>query len=276
MSSSSEPPQPNPILTAYEGFISSTPLITRSILLIQVASYIFSWFVNPHYALANIPQFTLFQFEIYRVLLSPLVNTSFFSLIFAFLSFMDHGKRLEYSMGSTAFAWLCMTIGGLTNVAFLVLSLVLYLLSGQDTVYMFASADGIWLILFGIIAIECIQAPRTSLRRLFFFEVPVLYYPFAIYAFFALLSASLSFPYLLSIGVGYAYGYGFLDQTKLNASKAKQWEDTILSNFSSREGWVVGHAATGSDAWNESSQTGLVRRSLCINRFEGLMQFLTH
>jgi hypothetical protein len=28
---------------------------------------------------------------------------------------------------------------------------------------------------------------------------------------------------------------------------------TILANFTSREGWVVGHAATGSDAWNESS-----------------------
>jgi hypothetical protein len=132
---------------------------------------------------------------------------------------------------------------------------------------MFASAAGIWLILFGIIAIECIQAPRTSLRRLFFFEVPVLYYPFAIYLFFALLSASLSFSYLLSIGVGYAYGYGFLDKTKLSASKAKQWEETILANFTSREGWVVGHAATGSDAWNESSETGLV--SVFSNLFDG-------
>jgi membrane associated rhomboid family serine protease len=268
MSSSSDPPPPNPVLTAYEGFIQRTPLVTRSILSIQVVSYIFSWFVNPHYALANIPQFTLFQFEIYRVLLSPLVNTSFFSLIFAFLSFMEHGKRLEHSLGSTAFAWLCMTIGCLTNVAFLLLSLVLYLLSGQDTAYMFASAAGIWLILFGIIAIECIQAPRIQTRRLFFFEVPVLYYPFAIYLFFALLSASLSFPYLLSIGVGYAYGYGFLDKTRLSASKAKQWEETILANFTSREGWVVGHAATGSDAWNESSETGMVRRFI---RFEGNM-----
>jgi membrane associated rhomboid family serine protease len=272
MSSSSDPPQPNPVLTAYEGFIQRTPLVTRSILSIQVVSYIFSWFVNPHYALANIPQFTLFQFEIYRVLLSPLVNTSFFSLIFAFFSFMEHGKRLEHSMGSTAFAWLCMTIGCLTNMTFLLLSLVLYLLSGQDTAYMFSSAAGIWLILFGIIAIECIQAPRTSLRRLFFFEVPVLYYPFAIYLFFALLSASLSFSYLLSIGVGYAYGYGFLDKTKLSASKAKQWEETILANFTSHEGWVVGHAATGSNAWNESSETGLVRHF--SNSFEASMLFL--
>jgi membrane associated rhomboid family serine protease len=263
MSSPSDPPPPNPVLTAYENFMQSTPLVTRSILSIQVASYIFSWFVNPHYALANIPQFTLFQYEIYRVFTSPLVNTSLFSLVFSFLSFLQHGKRLEHSMGSTAFAWLCLTIGGLTNVAFLSLSLALYLLSGQDTAYMFSAASGIWLILFGIIAIECIQAPRTALRRLLFFEVPVLYYPFAIYAFFALLSASMSFPFLLSIGVGYAYGYGFLDKTKLSTSKAKQWEDTILANFTRREGWVVGHAATGSDAWNESSETaGLVRCSI--------------
>jgi hypothetical protein len=179
---------------------------------------------------------------------------------------MDQGKRLEHSMGSTAFVWLCMTIGGLTNVAFLVLSLVMYLLSGQDTQYMFNSAAGIWLILFGIIAIECVQAPRTSLRRLFFFEIPVLYYPLALYVFFALLSRTLSVSYLLSTGVGYAYGYGYLDRSKLSTSKAKQWEEYFLASITRHEGWVVGHAATGSDAWDESNEIGMVSRCRCRRR----------
>lgn len=266
----SEPPPSNPVLTAYEGFTQNTPLVTRYILSIQCISYVVSWFVNPHYALANIPQFVLYQLEVYRLVLSPLVNTSIISLVFAFLSFMDHGKRLEFSMGSTAFAWLCLTIGGLTNVAFFLLCLAGYALSGQDTSFLFASAAGIWLILFGIIAIECAQAPRATKRRLFFVDVPVLFYPLALYLLFAFLSGSPSIPYLVSISVGYGYGYGYLDRTKLSAAKAKQWEDSVLANFTSRQGWVVGHAATGADAWNESGETGMVR---CVQRM-GVLFYL--
>jgi hypothetical protein len=47
--------------------------------------------------------------------------------------------------------------------------------------------------------------------------------------------------------------WSFLDKTKLSASRRNSGEETILANFTSREGWVVGHAATGSDAWNESA-----------------------
>jgi len=260
----SDPPPPNPVLTAYEGFVQSTPLVTRYILSIQFVSYLFSWVVNPHLALANIPQFVL-QFEVYRLVLSPLVNTSIISLIFAFLSFVDHGKRLEHSLGSAAFAWLCLTIGGTVNVAFFLLCLIAYAVSGQDKVFLFYSAAGIWLILFGIIAIECTQAPRTSKRRLFFFEVPVLFYPLALYLFFAFLSGGPSIPYLLSIGVGYTYGYGYLDRTKLTTSKAKQWEEGVLANFTRRQGWVVGHAATGMEAWNDASNgAGMVRSLLLL------------
>jgi hypothetical protein len=46
---------------------------------------------------------------------------------------------------------------------------------------------------------------------------------------------------------------GHLDRFKMSESRFKQWEDTILANFARREGWVVGHAATGSDAWNNTS-----------------------
>jgi hypothetical protein len=46
---------------------------------------------------------------------------------------------------------------------------------------------------------------------------------------------------------------GHLDRFKMPESRFKQWEDTILANFARREGWVVGQAATGSDAWNNTS-----------------------
>jgi len=49
---------------------------------------------------------------------------------------------------------------------------------------------------------------------------------------------------------------GYLDPLKLSDSRFKRWEDTVLANFTRREGWVTGQAATGSDAWNNQGSSG--------------------
>ena len=256
-SSNNEPPPPNPMLKAYEGWAQRTPLVTRYILSLQVISYLTSWFVNFEFALATTPYFVLLRFEFYRLLLSPLVNTSIISCVFAFLSFSDHGRRLEQSMGSTAFGWMCFTIGLSTNVAFCVVSVVLAFLRGYDESFLLSSSVGLWTIIFGIISMECVQAPRNTNRPFLFFVVPVIYYPLALYFFFSLLGGNFSLSYLISIGIGYAGGFGYLDKIlKLSPSKAKQWEDTVLSNYARREGWIASHSATGSDAWHDATAGG--------------------
>lgn len=46
MSSPSQPPQSNPVLTAYESFVEQTPLVTRYILNSLTLSYLLSFFVD--------------------------------------------------------------------------------------------------------------------------------------------------------------------------------------------------------------------------------------
>jgi membrane associated rhomboid family serine protease len=202
--SSNAPPPPNPVLDAYEGFVRETPLITRYILLTQCVTWFLSFFIDLSLAVANIPHWTILKFEVYRLLLSPFVCTSFFSLLFAYMSFVDNGKRLEFSMGSAAFGFLVLTLGVITNTAFLLLSFTLYGVTGNRT-WLFVPSLGIWIILFGVISIECSRAPPESKRKLFFFEVPTIYYPLGLFGLFSLFGG-FQLSYLISIGVGYAYG----------------------------------------------------------------------
>jgi membrane associated rhomboid family serine protease len=201
---SNSPPPANPVLNAYETFIRETPLVTRYVLTSQFVTWVFSFFADPSFAVANIPHFTVFKFELYRIVLSPFICPGLFSLIFAYMSFVDNGRRLEFSMGSTAFGCLLLTIGVLTNLAYLIVSFLLYGLTGNQGL-LFLPSLGIWLILFGVIAIECSKAPQNSVRRLFFFNVPTLYYPLALFGLFSLFGG-FQLSYLLSIGVGYAHG----------------------------------------------------------------------
>jgi membrane associated rhomboid family serine protease len=215
----------------------------------QVISYLISWVYDPHWALANIPQYVVFRFEVYRLVLSPLVNTQLISLVFAFVSFLELGKRLEHSVGSVTFGWLCLCFALIANIGFLFLSLALYALGGEQG-YLMTSASGIWLILFGAIAAECIQEPVDAKRRFIFCDVPVRYYPVALFVLFAFLNGSASFAYAISMGAGYLYGQGKLDGLKLKPGTANEWEHSEpLSTLTSQPGFVYGHAALGSAAF---------------------------
>jgi hypothetical protein len=64
--------------------------------------------------------------------------------------------------------------------------------------------------LFGVISIECSQAPPQSIRRLFFMPVSATYYPLALFGLFSLMGTFFDLSYLISVAVGYAYGYVFM------------------------------------------------------------------
>jgi membrane associated rhomboid family serine protease len=267
------PPPPNPILNAYEQFVQETPFVTRSILTTLCITWLLGLVVDLSYATATVPYFCVFKFELYRIVISPLICQNILSLVFAFLSFTDNGKRLEHSMGSAAFGWYLLTVAVCTNVAFLLLLFLANGLTGEPGFLWYRSV-GIWTILFGIIAADCSQAPSSDIkRRLFFFTVPTIYYPIALWGLFALMGG-FDLADLLSVCVGYGYGHGYLDKLKLTPSRFHQWEETVLANFVQRPGWVAGHDATGEDAWTNNATVSHLQGRQCKMQTAGALQIV--
>jgi hypothetical protein len=50
-------------------------------MIILVASYIISFFFQSAVVLGNVPYFTVFSFEVYRLILSPFVGNSIFDIM---------------------------------------------------------------------------------------------------------------------------------------------------------------------------------------------------
>jgi Rhomboid family len=243
------PPDENPILKAYESFVRGTPFVTRTLLQVQVMTWILSWFIDLGLALGNVPHFTVFRFELYRVLLSPFFCTTFLSLIVCYLSCAEYGIRMEHSLGSTAFALLLAIIGWTVNLLHLLICFVLYGIEGSPK-WLFLPCSGVWMLIFGLLSIECSQAPATSVRRLFLVHVPTRFYPLALLALFSLFG-TFQLAHLLAIGIGYAYQRGFLDKWKVDAVRIQSWEQSTLEGYVCRQGWISNHAAGRGD-WNES------------------------
>lgn len=119
-----------------------------------------------------------------------------------------------------------------------------------------AASVGIWTVLLGIIAVECSGAPPDTKRRLFFFEVPTVYYPLVLLALFSMF-AGVKLAYCLGVAVGYAYGYGKLDRWKVKVETVRKWENReeggCISGFVRRVGFITLGMASGPNAWLEGS-----------------------
>lgn len=225
-------------------------MITRTMMTTYVLAYGVNMVFDLRFGLANIPMFTVYKFEIYRLFTSLFVCTSFFSLSLAYFSFLPTGKQLEYSMGSTEYACVLLTIGLMTNVLYLCSTFLLDgLLGGQY--WLAIPSFGPWNVLFGVIAMECIQAPQNSTRNFLFLTIPTLYYPILVLFFYSFLG-DLSIAHLISIGLGYSFGYGYLECFRISASRCKVWEQRYLQTFVNLEtNYIASSTAMGPGAWND-------------------------
>lgn len=238
----------NQILDRYNEWKFRTPFVTRTILLTLSLVYLLSWLLPFSDYLTNIPFFTVYKLELYRILLAPLVCESLMSLIFVFMSMGNLANTMEHSMGSAGFLMLCFGISTATHVSFTAGSLILYYVFA-DPGAMFYQVQGFWGVLMGLITIES-QFSSMPTRRLLFlpFQIPTPYYPIALLAFFTLFMG-IKMDMVISVAVGYSYANDKLPFLRVRKETLVSWEADggLLQNFSRREGWVGASGAAGFD-----------------------------
>jgi len=96
----------NPYLDYYNQWCDKTPIVTRTSMITIVILYLFSWIWDLTKVLSNIPYYTIFSLEIYRIILSPIVSNSLLSTVLIGLFYPQLGSKLEYSLGSIGFLFL--------------------------------------------------------------------------------------------------------------------------------------------------------------------------
>ncbi|GFH52810.1 hypothetical protein CTEN210_09286 [Chaetoceros tenuissimus] len=243
----SQPPPENPFLSAYESFYNNTPLVTRMVFTSITTTYLISWFYDPSLMIANIPGLTIGKFQLYRIVISPFTCNQLLSLIFAYLSFVTSGNKIENLIGSTNFGALLLSFGIIINVIHILICGLLFVVT-RNPMWLMQPSYGVWMLILAVIAAECAPADPSSKRRFFFMEVPTRFYPCVLLVFFALFSGgSIPIFYVVSIGVGYLYGFGKLDFIRIKGERRKQMEAGVLRKFTTRHGFVQG--PTGGD-WN--------------------------
>lgn len=208
-------------------------------------------------ALGNVTYFTIFRVEVYRILFSPIVGNSLLNTIVMFLFYPMMGTLMESSMGSSMFIWLIGFITLSTNILFNILCL---LLSFYMPEALFYSSSGFWVILFGLVTIECMQQPEMPRQLLFIpVNIPSMYFPLALFAFFALFSGP-QLDFIISMGIGYLYSKGMLDRFRPSSLYLESLEASgaVLHSISRSRGYVLA-GTLGHDAWVAQNATQVTR-----------------
>jgi len=235
-----EPQRKNCVLALLQTFPAETPLVTRYTIYTLILSYALSFFWDTTKALSSLP-IMMVKHQLYRLVSSPLVCTSGWTLIFSISSMSYYGKKLEYSVGSTTFATLILIFGGLTNLIYVHVCFILCAITSEIS-WLRNPSHGFWMVLLGLISMEASMAPPGSMRRFFSLEIPATYYPLILLVIFALMSGGDGLPmsYFISTALGYGIGLGHLEQLKLSVERRSRWESSLLRKFTSRKGWVSG------------------------------------
>lgn len=146
----------NPWLNYYQQWSERTPYVTRFTTVSLCFLYILSFFVPLDSYLGNMPFFTIQHFEIYRLLLSPLVGNSILSLIIILLSYPTMAQRMENSSGSAAFLSLLLIFTLAINVLVTIICYIFFILSIFPEA-IFWRSSGFFSIFFALLTVECMM-----------------------------------------------------------------------------------------------------------------------
>jgi membrane associated rhomboid family serine protease len=214
----------NPFLQSYQAWSERTPYVARVSTVFLIIIYLVTWFVKLDTYLADVPYYTVYHFQLWRIITSPLVGNSILTIILILLTYPSLGVKMESSMGSSAFLWLIVLLGLTVNTCFNVICVSFYYLGTSDGL-LWTCMD-FWTVLFALITMDCLLLPDAPRRLLFIpYDIPSKYIPLALYFIICLFSGFV-LSYALSMVVGYGFMKGYFDKLRPSSHYLQELETT--------------------------------------------------
>ena len=179
--------------TRLSQLMATTPLCTRSILMLCLSIYCFQViFEEPRISTITIqPKAVLYRHEFHRMITSAFFHLSVMHIAMNSMSTLGVGKKLENKMGTLHFTITVLFGVVLTSTVYIFIAFVGHLL-GEDHM-MNSSAAGFSGVLFQLSVLEAYQAKDTSRDVYGLFTVPTKAYPWALLVVLQIIIPNISF-----------------------------------------------------------------------------------
>ena len=220
-----------------KSFYDSLPFFVRWVIILNILFFIINLF-TPYisFYLADIPYYTIFYGQIWRLFTTSFITTGIFSLILGIYIFNKYANQREKDIGTVKYLLYffrnCFFIQAIYCVVFLIFSLIIrnYNILKLKIMRGSVSNEGLWPILIFEITSMCLENPEREMT-LFLFPCPIKakYYPLALICLLTILSGfNINFELLSAIAFGFLCHYYIKNKIEISNIFAIKMEKSFL------------------------------------------------
>jgi membrane associated rhomboid family serine protease len=209
-------------------YYADIPLFVRFIIFITFIFYILSWYTSSIFILLNIPLFTIYNFQLWRIITSVFFTSSLINIIFAFIAWIPDAIKLEKASGTIKYFFNFIINSILIQILY---TLISYLISFVFPQILLIPSSGLWPLLLSEITILCLTNPESNFMMFLIpFMIKAKYYPWALFGLFILLNMTIQFDILSGILYGYIFFYYLKDKLQFSDEFINKVENLYLIN----------------------------------------------
>ena len=224
------------------------PLFIKLIVLITITLYLINRFAfNLSLYISNIPFYTIYKYQIWRLFSTSLMNTGIINIALSLVLWIKLGAILEDSTGTILYLFIFMINSTLIQIIYTILIFVISLIIKNKNILLLkldnnyiVTNSGIWPYIISELTLLSLSNPNQIIKLFFFPDIKAKFYPIIVFIIFALLN-NLIIDLEVFCGILYSFLYHFFIKSKLNFSKKciKNLEDSkCIKCFSKCGGFI--------------------------------------
>ena len=225
------------------------PLFIKLIVLITITLYLINRFAfNLSLYISNIPFYTIYKYQIWRLFSTSLMNTGIINITLSLVLWIKLGAILEDSTGTILYLFIFIINSTLIQIIYTILIFVISLIIKNKNILLLkldnnnniVTNSGIWPYIISELTLLSLSNPNQIIKLFFFPDIKAKFYPIIVFIIFALLN-NLIIDLEVFCGILYSFLYHFFIKSKLNFSKKciKNLEDSkCIKCFSKCGGFI--------------------------------------
>ena len=234
--------------------IESMPLFIKTVVCSTIVLYLINFFI-PYVALvlADIPYFTIYYFQIWRLITTSFMTTNILSIIFSLYFWFKEAVKLEKEIGTTKYMLIFLMNTICIQIMYCLIMFLLSLIIRSSFLMKMKITqngirnEGLWPILLCDLTLLCLSNPEEPMR---FFIFPCVikakYYPLILFLIFTIISGFyIDFEVMCGIGFGFLYHYYLKNRLQISNNFAMKMENSFLFRWMKKKKGFINIGGVG-------------------------------
>ena len=234
--------------------LDTMPLFIKFVIMSTVVLYLLNLLI-PYVSLvlADIPYYTIYYYQLWRILTTPFMTTNILSVIFSLFFWYNDAFKLEREIGTVRYLLIFFMNTLFIQFLYCLITFLISIIIQNDILLKMKitsrgiRSEGLWPILLCDLTLLCLSNPNENIKFYFFPSViKAKYYPIILFIIFTILSGFTIDPEILcGIGFGFLYHYYLKNKIKVSSNFASKMENSFLFRWMKNKKGFINNGGLG-------------------------------